>query len=342
MRGCRVDRIANAPLSMRTSLIGLHLISWLGVIAVSVWAWRTPPIADGPDWDALGVSLSEGRVYRTAGSRRETLDIYSPSKSSRGSGSERLRPAVLAIHGGSWNGGSTTAYRYDSQKVVVRLAQRGLVVFAINYRLARPGSPSWPVALDDLREAVRWLRRHSGEFGIDPGRIAVMGQSAGGHLASLLATLPGENGPDGVSPRVQAVVSFYGPSDLPALTTSRHLAHEPARLFLGDTASGPFDGAAEASPIEYVTPDDPAMLLIHGTDDAWVPLDQSVRMSKALDRAGVPHRLIVVDGARHGFETMLKEPTDRDLLPEILAFLERAWKAGRTRVRRGLATAPQA
>ena len=108
-----------------------------------------------------------------------------------------------------------TAFRYDSRNAVVRLAQRGMVVFAIDYRLARPGSPSWPAVVDDLREAVRWVRRHSGEFGVDPGRIAVMGQSSGGHLASLLATLPDEPGPDGVSSRVQAVVSFYGPSDLP-------------------------------------------------------------------------------------------------------------------------------
>jgi acetyl esterase/lipase len=326
MKGSGIDRIPIASLLMCTSPIRPHAIVWLSVIALTVWAWRSPPIADGPDWNALGVSFSEGLVYRTVGSRRSTLDVYRPSKSANAFGSERLRPAVIAIHGGSWNGGSAAAYRYDPRNAVVRLAQRGLVVFAIDYRLARPGSPSWPAVLDDLREAVRWLRRHSGEFSIDPGRIAVMGQSSGGHLASLLASLPGENGPDGVSARVHAVVSFYGPSDLPALATSRHLAHEPARAFLGETANSPSDRAREASPIEHITRDIPPMLLIHGTDDAWVPLDQSVRMSKALDRAGVPHRLIVVEGARHGFETLLDDPVDRDLLPEILAFLETVWK----------------
>jgi acetyl esterase/lipase len=326
MKGCGIDRIPNATLSMRTSPIRLHMIAWLGVIALTVWAWRTPAIADRPHWDALGISLSEGRVYRTVGSRRLALDVYRPANGSIASGSERLRPAILAIHGGSWNGGSKTAYRYDPRNIVVRLAQRGLVVFAIDYRLARPGSPTWPAVVDDLREAVRWLRRHSGEFGVDLGRIAVMGQSSGGHLASLLATLPEEKGPDGVSSRVNAVVSFYAPSDLAELMSARHLTHEPARAFLGDAASGPSDRALNASPIEHVTPDDPPMLLIHGTDDTWVRLDQSVRMAESLDRAGVPHRLIVVEGARHGFETLLEEPADRDLLPEILAFLESVWK----------------
>ena len=315
---------------MRTRRFRSHAIAWLGVISLTAWAWRTPPIADGPNWDALGVSLSTERVYRTVGSRRMTLDVYRPWKGSSASDAGRLRPAVLAIHGGSWNGGSTAAYGYDSRNVVVRLAQRGLVVFAIDYRLARPGAPSWPAVLDDLREAVRWVRRHSGEFLVDPGRIAVMGQSSGGHLATLLATLPDEKGPDGVSSRVQAVVSFYGPSDLPRLIAFRHLAHEPARAFAGDGASGATDRSAEASPIEHVTPDDPPMLLIHGTDDVWVPLDQSVRMAESLERAGVPHSLIVVEGARHGFETELKDSPNRDLLPEILAFLDSVWKAGRT------------
>ena len=290
------------------------------------WAWTTPPIADEPDWDALGVSHSEARVYRTVGARRMTLDVYRPSGASNASDLGRPRPAVLAIHGGSWNGGSMTAFRYDPGNWVVRLAQRGFVVFAIDYRLARPGQSSWPAVLDDLRESVRWLRRHSTELGINPDRIAVMGQSSGGHLASLLATLPEEKGPDGVSSRVQAVVSFYGPSDLPGLINFRHLAHEPARALLGGAGSEQADRARRASPIEHVTLDDPPMLLIHGTDDLWVPLDQSVRMAKALDRAGVPHGLIVVDGARHGFETALKEPVNRDLVPEIVDFLEGAWK----------------
>ena len=326
MKDGGIDATSKATLSMRTLQFYAQLIAWPGVIALTFWAWRTPPVADEPNWQDLGVDRSEGWVYRTIGSRRMTLDVYRPSRSSDLSRPEVPRPAVLAIHGGSWNGGSTNAFRYDPRNVVTRLAQRGLVVFALEYRLARPGEPSWPGVVDDLREAVRWLRRHSAEFGVDPGRIAVMGQSSGGHLAALLATLPEEAGPGGASSRVQAVVCFYSPFDLPALMSFRRLAHEPARALVGDARPGTMDHAAEASPIEHVTADDPPVLMIHGSDDAWVPWDQSARMADALDRAGVPHRLIVINGARHGFGTRLTEPVRRDLVPEILAFLESAWK----------------
>ena len=219
-----------------------------------------------------------------------------------------------------------TAVRYDAHNTVVRLAQRGFVVAAIDYRLARPGKPSWPAVVDDLREAVRWLRRHSTEYGIDPGRIAVMGQSSGGHLAAVLGTLPEARAPDGVSSRVQAIIDLYGPSDLAGLMSFRRLTHEPARVLLGDDELRSTNLAAQASPLEQVTAETPPTLLIHGDDDAWVPLDQSVRMSQALDRAGVLNKLIVIHGARHGFETALEEPVKHDLLPEIVDFLDRAWK----------------
>ena len=214
-----------------------RLMAWLSVITLTVWAWKTPPIADQPDWNALGVSHSQAMVYRTDGARRVTLEVYRPSPAADMAPSGQPRPAVVAIHGGSWSGGSMTSFRHDAQNAVVRLAQRGLMVFAIDYRLARPGSPGWPGAIEDIREAVRWVRRHCREFDVETERIAVMGQSSGGHLASLLATLPEELGADGVSSKVQAVVNFYGPSDLVELISFRRLAHEPVRAFLGEAVA---------------------------------------------------------------------------------------------------------
>jgi len=299
---------------------------WLGLIVLTAFTWRMGTPVSGPARALGGVTLLKDRVYRTAGTRRATLDVYLPPRGSSAAAPASPRPAVIAIHGGSWIGGSMTDYRSDPRnRVVIRLAQRGLVVLAIDYQLARPGHPSWPAVLGDLREAVRWTRRHAREFNIHPDRIAVLGQSAGAHLAALLATLPDEPGPDGVSSRVQAVVSFYGPSDLARLMASRHLAHEPVRTFLGGRAAERAESVADASPLNHVSRDDPPMLLLHGSDDLWVPPEQSVLMAEALKRAGVRHQLIVVPGARHGFDSWVKSPQDRDLQPEVLAFLESVW-----------------
>jgi acetyl esterase/lipase len=216
-------------------------------------------------------------------------------------------------------------YRFPPESTVVRLAQQGLVVFAADYRLARPDRATGPRAVDELRSTVRWIRRHAREFGVDPERIAALGQSAGGHLASLLGTLPDQKGPDGVSARVQAVVCFYGPSDLERLMKQRQLRYEPVRVFLGAAATENRDTLDQNSPINHVTSDDAPMLLLHGTDDLWVPQDQSVRMAHALKLARVNHQLIIVEHARHGFEAWVNYPRTRDLLPEILAFLTSVW-----------------
>ena len=131
-----------------------------------------------------------GLVYRTEGPRRLSLEVYqSVARRQQRPVPGGSRPAVIAIHGGSWNGGSMTSFRYDARNMVVRLAQSELVVFAIDYRLARPGSPSWPAVIDDLERPSAGCAGMRCEFGVDPGRIAVLGQSSGGHLATLLATL---------------------------------------------------------------------------------------------------------------------------------------------------------
>jgi acetyl esterase/lipase len=272
-----------------------------------------------PDWARAGITLSEA-PHRAANGRSVTFDVYTPA----GADSGQRRPVVIAIHGGSWYGGSRAAFRSDDPRnTIVRLVQRGCVVVAIDYPLARPGAPSWPAVISELREAVRWVRRHAAMYGADSERIALLGQSSGAHLAALLATLPAETGPDGVSSRVQAAVCFYGPFELARLASRRSLAHEPARILVGTSVAEGARALADASPLHHVSHDDPPMLLLHGTEDAWVPLEQSELMAESLTRAGVAHRLIVVAGARHGFEALFS--VEHDFLPDVFAFLESAW-----------------
>jgi acetyl esterase/lipase len=179
---------------------------------------------------------------------------------------------------------------------------------------------------------VRWTRRRAPDLGIDPDRIVALGQSSGAYLAALLGTLPDPADPDLGSSRVQAVVSFYGPTDLPRLARTRHLHHDPTRILLGRPPADFPLPATDPSPIQHVTSDAAPMLLIHGTEDLWVPIEQSERMAEALRRVGVMHRLRIVPGARHGFEALGEDPGEKEknrgLPSEILAFLQSVWNVG--------------
>ena len=279
---------------MRAATIIVHPLIWVGLLLWSGWQLREAHPSPAKALADVGVMVRQDVVYRWDDGRHAILDVYTPVVDSNANSTQPRRPAVLAIHGGSWRGGSITAARSDPENTIVRLARSGIVVVAIDYRLARPASASWPSVVDDLREAVRWMRRHSNELGIDSDRIAALGQSSGAHLAMILGSLPDDNSSNGISSRVQAVVSFYGPSDLVHLMQTRRLPHEPARVLLGMDTRSPSDAAIQASPIHHVTSDTAPMLFLHGSDDAWVAPDQSSRIAKALERAGVPCRLIVV------------------------------------------------
>jgi acetyl esterase/lipase len=300
-----------------------RVVAWGLLAGLSVWTWMLDNSSELRRTAGVLVPSARDLVYRSSGRERLTLDVYRSDDSRWRARDHPRRPAVLAIHGGSWIGGSKSEYG----RQVSRLADHGYVVFAVEYRLARPGSPSWPAVLDDLREAVRWVRSHADDWQVDPARIVALGSSAGGHLAQLLGTESIDSTSGGISSRVQAVITFYGPSDLAELLASRSLKNDPLLLLVG---ANPPDGShelREASPRSHVTVQTCPMLLIHGTDDAWVPPGQSRLMAERLSESGVIHRLILVEGARHGFEFQVGVPERRDLLPDLLAFLEDVWQA---------------
>jgi len=264
-------------------------------------------------------------VYREVNGRQAKLDLYLPSAPPPSGG----RPIALAIHGGGWRGGSKDEFGL----MVARLARHGYLVASADYRLSKPGSPSWPENFEDVREAVRWLRRNARRYDADPSRIVAIGASAGGHLAALLGMHPdgpvsgrsqleGDFAPSDGSARVQAVVNFYGPTDLAELARIKPATVGPMALFLGGPAAT-FPGRyRDASPAAHASPDDPPMLLIYGSADPLIPTSQADRLTESLDSVGVPRRLIVIEGAVHGFGF---RAGTRDLLPEILAFLDEVW-----------------
>ncbi len=180
----------------------------------------------------------------------------------------------------------------------------------INYRLS--GEATWPAQIHDCKAAIRWLRANAPKYGIDPDRIGVIGASAGGHLAALLgtsggiATLEGDLGTHaGVSSRVKCVVDQFGPSDLLAMgdypSRIDHNAPEsPESKLIGGALPEHKDVARAASPITYVSRDDPPFLIFHGTEDPLVPFNQSERLAEALKAAGVSCTFVNVVDAGHG------------------------------------------
>jgi len=276
-----------------------------------------------------GIQTHRDLVYRTDHRREVRLDLYLPQ---RPSGLRRV-PAVILIHGGGWRGGSKESVK----GMAIQLAKGGYAVAAIDYLLSRPTRASWPTNFEDCQEAVRWVRSHAADYRIDPARLAAVGVSAGGHLASLLGTWPerpdrpASNGTDSppslrISARVQAVVSMYGPTDLAGGRTMAPLPTSPVQLMLGGEKRERERAYREATPINHVSSDDPPVLLIHGRDDQLVPPEQSVALAFALESAGVKNRLILIDHAAHGFGFHVR---NRQILPDILAFLDSVWNVKR-------------
>jgi len=288
--------------------VPLRTLAWVTLVGATVLLVRAEALRpERPE----GVKAFTDLVYHEVGGRRLRLDVYLPEGPTVQSG--RGRPAVLAIHGGGWRGGGKAEYG----RSVARLARYGLVVVAVEYRLSAPGVPSWPGNLADVREAVRWVRRNASGYGIDPDRVAVIGASAGGHLALMLGTTPAGD-PAGV----RAVIDFYGPTDLRALYALRTPADQAIGMFLGGPPEAVPSRYDAASPLRHVAPGAPPVLIVHGLDDLLVPPGQSLLLAEALRRAAVPHRLLAVPGARHGFGL---RAGSRDLVPEILDFLQGVW-----------------
>jgi acetyl esterase/lipase len=222
---------------------------------------------------------------------------------------------VVWIHGGAWLFGDRRYLPetlHPNQLFDESLAA-GLAIASIDYR--HSNEARFPAQLHDAKAAIRYLRAHSEELGIDAGRIGVWGESAGGHLAALVGLtgnrpeLEGDLGVVGPSSAVDVVVDWYGPSDLAAMQAKSPPPEiaamlPPELLFPEGVLVEGVDEATRvaASPVNNVGPDAPPFLLVHGTGDQVVPYAQSELLAQALTAAGVPVRLVPVEGADHIFD----------------------------------------
>ncbi len=250
---------------------------------------HTTPTMRIPDIPQYDVTLLRDVVYGRGGDSDLLLDIYMPKTPIA-----TPMPAVIYIHGGGWAGGD----KYPSR--VGMLAEANFFCISINYRLS--DQAKFPAAVEDCKCAVRWLRANAEEYNINPDRIGVWGGSAGGHLSMMVgcvdesAGLEGSGGWGEYSSRVQAVCSFYGPTDLNRLFMSSQYYD-----LIGYTLEERPDLYEAASPISYVSTGDPPLLMIHGTSDVIVPYSQSESMQQAYNQAGLEVNLVKVAGGGHGF-----------------------------------------
>ena len=254
-----------------------------------------------------GVRIERDIPYVPDGDASQRLDLYLPEKS----GGDRPLPLLVWVHGGGWLGGS------KSENPGAALTARGEYASAsVEYRFS--DKALFPAQIQDCQAAVRFLRANAKKYHIDPDRIGVWGGSAGGHLVALLGTAGGADAFPKIgenrdqSDRVQAVIDIFGPADFPAV--KRQVAADKAvkNIFNFEDMSSPYAKlfgavsrrAAEleksASPVTFVSKDDPPFLIVHGTADTLVPYAQSTEFADALKKAGVDVILQTVPGGGHG------------------------------------------
>ena len=227
-------------------------------------------------------------------------------------------PAVVFVHGGGWMRGDPSQAAGNA----LHLVRRGIATIAISYRLAP--AHRFPAPLDDVRRGLRWVRAHADALGIDPGRLALLGLSAGAHLvmlAHLAGTIP-ELAPElpadlrDVPETVRAVVAHYGPYDLGRRRS------EMVDGLLGPRVEDPA-WARLASPIAHAANATAPVLLIHGTADSLVSWRESERMQAALLDAGKASELLLLEGAPHAFQVNWRGEANQRANAAMDAFLDR-------------------
>lgn len=253
--------------------------------------------------------------YCTVNGSNLVMDMYWPNE---GTGPF---PLVVYVHGGGWSSGDKTE---NLQQYVKQLTPKGIAVAAVNYRLAKDSA--FPAMIEDVKCAIRHLRANAKTYAIDPDRIGAFGGSAGGHLVSLLGTADASAGWDkgayqDTSSSVAAVVEFFGPTDLREPFNGND--EEILQNVFKQTA---YEDMGFASPITYITPNDPPFLIFHGEEDSLVPISQSETFSEALRAAGIDVTFVRVANAGHSFRPINESKPTSPTVPEIAAQMS-AWFA---------------
>jgi acetyl esterase/lipase len=238
-------------------------------------------------------------TYLTVGGVDLKLDVYKRRTATT------PQPTIVYMHGGFWVAGNKEAAILN----VLPWMEMGWNVVNVEYRLGAVALA--PAAVEDCFCALKFVAAQAQMYNIDTSRIVVTGESAGGHLALALGTIPASEKLDqecatGSMPKIAMVINWFGITDVPDVIDGPHKADAAARWF--GTLSNRMEIAKRVSPLTYVRPGLPPIITIHGDSDTTVPYDEAVRMHQALAKVNVPNQLVTIPGGKHGNFT----PEQRD------------------------------
>ena len=236
---------------------------------------------------------------------------------------EQPRPVLLWLCGGAWIDVNKDVWMPE----LVPFAKEGFAVVSVEYRLSHEAK--FPAQIEDVKAAIRYLRAHAEQYNIDPNRIAIMGESAGGYLSILAGTTGNTDRFDvgdnlDFSSTVQAVVDWYGPVDFLAFDTfSKEKGRgdsviSPEAILLGYNTALEHETAVAACPLSYLSENTPPFLILHGTEDNVVPIEQSMSLYEELRAKGIDVTFLQIEGAGHATDHFVQS----ELIERILQFLK--------------------
>lgn len=247
---------------------------------------ETPKTFPAPD----NILATHNIGYRSINGKSLCLDIYRPKNVNSS------LPVILFIHGGGWSHGSRNEYL----GYALHFAGKGYITATPSYRLT--GDATYPACIEDITEAVDFLFRKAGDYGIDSTRVALAGGSAGAHLAMLAGygwsrtTAVSDTAPPVKKHKIRAVADLYGPVDL--TTPFARQNSMVTRLMACSWQNNP-GLFRDASPIFHVTKNSPPTLILHGSSDKVVPAEQAEQLKQRLDSLGIPCELKILPGWPH-------------------------------------------